>query len=121
MPKKVFTGVLLNKLPNENWSVQYKKAGDSCSTILKTDKDYSSFSDRMKPGMNVGFYIKGGFAVLTAIIEEKEIVDDLFFCPRCDIETGTPGRSCPCSRGNCQAVVIGEITNKKRKVIHIKG
>lgn len=38
----------------------------------------------------------------------KVTKEDFYACPRCDINSGTKGRLCPCPRGGCEAIVVAE-------------
>jgi hypothetical protein len=46
-----------------------------------------------------------------SIISEE--TDDYYECPRCEINSLTESRMCPCPRGGCEAVITGTITTTK--------
>ena len=42
---------------------------------------------------------------------------DYYVCDRCEINTETEDRMCPCPRGSCDAVRVGEVIKTKTIVL----
>lgn len=49
-------------------------------------------------------------------MKNKHETENYFECERCNINSLTKDRICPCPRGSCEAEIVGEITT----IIEIK-
>ena len=45
---------------------------------------------------------------------------DYWSCSRCEINSETNGRMCPCPRGSCEAEIIGAIVTTKEIILKTK-
>ena len=43
-----------------------------------------------------------------------------YTCKRCEINTLTPNRMCPCPRGGCEAVAVGKVVSTSVLVLDSK-
>lgn len=42
--------------------------------------------------------------------KDKIVKDDYYTCGRCEINSLTEDRLCPCPRGGCEAIIAGTLT-----------
>jgi hypothetical protein len=55
------------------------------------------------------------------MVKHKEINKyDYYICERCEINSETKGRMCPCPRGSCEAVPVGKMKVTLVKEITLK-
>ena len=47
------------------------------------------------------------------------ITEEFYSCPRCEIDSNTKDRMCPCPRASCEAIIIGQLITTKTLIIDV--
>jgi hypothetical protein len=56
---------------------------------------------------------------MAKIISDKTKSEDYYVCDRCEINSLTKQRMCPCPRGGCEARIAGTLTVTTTKTIDV--